>query len=110
MRAYRVPRKRYVVLLFLIGAAAVQAAVEWDRLRRLTTVVYELIDAAVNNRIIYSETKVESHLAPIRREIANLNKKFNSRPLCSCRGNVTGNSGNRPPRRTEPFHWPPRGE
>lgn len=97
------PKKRHLVLLFLIGTAAVQAVVEWDKVRRLSTAAYEFVEAAVNNRIIYSEKRVESHLAPIRKEIADIKKKVARPPVCTCSAGATGSASGRTPTRNEPF-------
>ena len=78
------PSRRLLVLLFLIGATAVQAAIEWDKVQRITRSAYEFVEAVATNKMIYSESRVESLLLPLRKEIEALKSTARRVPTYTC--------------------------
>jgi hypothetical protein len=91
------PRKRHLALIFLIGAAALQATIEWDTVQRVARSAYAFIEAIATNKMIYSESRVESLLMPLRKEIAALKVTAN-RASCTCASSLPhANGESRPP-------------
>jgi hypothetical protein len=84
-------KKHHFVLMFLIAAAALQAIAEWDRLHRIAGRAYDLVEAIATKKMIYSEHRVETMLAPLRNEIEAL--KLRSRANDTCRCSVARPSG-----------------
>ena len=78
------PKKHHLVLLFLIGAAALQAAIEWDKVQRITRSAYEFVEAVATNKMIYSESRVEYLLQPLRQESEALKLTARKGPTCTC--------------------------
>ena len=86
------PKKRHLALVFLIAAAAYQAHVQWGSIQRGITAAYQLIDAAVRDKIITTDGRVQDkvrlEVAPLLKRIEQLERARRRPSAGTCRSNT----------------------
>jgi hypothetical protein len=91
------------VLLFLIGAAALPAAIGWAKVRRITRSAYEFAEVIATSKMsIYYESRVQIYsypLLPLRKQIEALKTATCRVPTYACGQPYSGDN--------EPRAWPP---
>ncbi len=76
----------------MIGAAAYQAHVQWSNIKHAFSAVDEVIDAAVRDKIITTDRrvqdKVRKELAPMLKRIEQLERVCRRAAGCACQSNA----------------------